>query len=212
MRRLHLGRKTMTNLDSILKRRPLPTKIYIVKAMDFPVVMYRCEFWTIEKAKHQIIGAFELWCRRKLLRVPWTARRCNQSILKEISPEYSLEGLRLKFRLQYFGHMMWRTDSLEKTLMLGKIEGGRRSRWQKMRRLDGIIDMMDMNLSRHSDLVIYREACSAAVHEVPNSQIRLSDWTELLISKPKVKYYKAILMKHYLGGQKSTQWLDMDSN
>ena len=174
--------------------------------------MYRCEFWTIEKAKHQIIGAFELWCRRKLLRVPWTARRSNQSILKEISPEYSLEGLRLKFRLQYFGHMMWRTDSLEKTLMLGKIEGGRRSQWQKMRRLDGIIDMMDMNLSRHSDLVIYREACSAAVHEVPNGQIRLSDWTELLISKPKVKYYKAILMKHYLGGQKSTQWLDMDSN
>ena len=127
------------------------------------------ELWTLKKAEHPRIDAFELWCWSRLLSIPWTARKSNQLILKEISPEYSLEGLRLKFRLQYFGHMMWRTDSLEKTLMLGKIEGGRRSRWQKMRRLDGIIDMMDMNLSRHSDLVIYREACSAAVHGVAES-------------------------------------------
>ena len=196
-------RKATRSLDCILKSRAITllTKARIVKAVVFPVVMYRCECWTIEKAKHQRINAFELWYWRRLLIVPWTTRRYNQSILKEIIPEYSLEGLRLKVKLQYFGHLMWRTYSLQKTLILGKIEGGRRSRWQKMRWLDGIIDMMDMSLSRHRDLVIYREACHAAVHGVANSQTWLSDWTELLISKPKVKYYKVILLKHYLGGK-----------
>ena len=152
----------MTNLDSILKSRDiiLLTNICIVKAVVFPVVMYRCENRTLKKAEGQRIDAFELWCWRRLLRVPWTARRSNQSILKEISPEYSLEGLRLTVKLQYFGHLMWRTYSLEKTLMLGKIEGGRRSRWQKMRWLDGIIDMMDMSLSRHCDLQGSLSCCS----------------------------------------------------
>ena len=144
-RRLLLGRKVMTNLDSILKSRDitLPTKVHLVKAMVFPGVMYGCESWTIKKAEHQRIDVFELWCWRKLLWVPWTERRSNQSILKEISPEYSLEGLILKLKLQYFGHLIQRTDSLEKTLMLGKIEGGRRRGWQKMRWLDGITDSMD---------------------------------------------------------------------
>ena len=194
------------------KNITLLTKIHLVKAMVFPVVMYGCKSWTIKNAECQRIDAFELWSWRRLLRVPSTSRRSNQFILEEISPESSSEVLMLKLKLQYSGHLMWRTDSFETTLMLRKIEGRRRRGRQRMRWLDGIIDLMDMNLSRHSDLVIYREACSAAVHEVPNGQIRLSDWTELLISKPKVKYYKAILMKHYLGGQKSTQWLDMDSN
>ena len=132
---LALGRKTMTNLDSILKSRDitLPVKVYLVKTMVFPVVMYGCESWTIKKAEHRIFDAFELWYWRRLLRVPWTARRSNQSMLKEISPEYSLEGLLLKLKLQYFGHLIWRTDSLEKTLMLGKIEDGRRRGWQRMR-------------------------------------------------------------------------------
>ena len=147
---LLLGRKVMINLDSILKSRdiPLPTKVRLVKAMVFPVVMYTCESWTIKKAERRRIDAFELWCWRRLLRVPWTARRSNQSILKEISPEYSLEGLMLKLKLQYFDHLMRRTDSFERTLMLGKIESGRRRGWQRMRWLDGITDSMDMSLSK----------------------------------------------------------------
>ena len=149
-RRLLLGRKVMTSLDSILKSRDitLPTKVRLVKAMVFPVVMYGCESWTIKKAEHRRIDAFELLCWRRLLRVPWTARRSNQSILKEISPEYSLEGLMLKLKLQYFGHMMWKTDSFEKNLIWEKIEGGRRRGRQRMRWLDGITDSMDMSLSR----------------------------------------------------------------
>ena len=149
-RHLLLGRKVMTNIDSILKSRDiaLPTKVHLVKAMVFPVVMYGCESWTIKKAECQRIDAFELWCWRRLLRVSWTARRFNQYILKEISTEYSLEGLMLKLKLQYFGHLMRKTDSLEKTLMLGKIEGRRRRGWQRMRWLDGITNSMDMSLSR----------------------------------------------------------------
>ena len=149
-RRFLLGRKVMTNLDSILKSRDitLPTKVHLVKAMVFPVVMYGCESWTIQKAEHRRIDATELWCWRRLLRVPWTARRANQSILKEISPGCSLEGLMLKLKLQYFGQLMQRADSLEKTLMLGKTEGRRRRGRQRMRWLDGIIDLMDMGLGR----------------------------------------------------------------
>ena len=174
---LLLGRKVMTNLDSILKSRAitLSPKVRLVKAMVFPVVMYGCESRTLKKAEHQRIDAFELWCWRRLLRVPWTARRSNQSILKEISPECSLEGLMLSLKLQYLGHLMQRDDSVEKTLMLGKIEGGRRRGQQRIRWLDGITDTMDMGLGRLQELVMDREAWRVAIHGVTKSRTQLSN-------------------------------------
>ena len=174
----------MTNLDCILKSRDvtLPTKVRLVKAMVFPVVMYGCESWTVNKAERRRIDAFELWCWRRLLRIPWTARRSNQSILKETNPGYSLEGLMLRLKFQYFGRLMWRVDSLEKTLMLGGIGSRRRRRQQRLRWLGGITDLMAMGLGELQELVMDREARRAAIHGISNSQTRLSNWTELSLS------------------------------
>ena len=192
----------MTNLDSILKSRDitLPTKVCLVKAMVFPVVMYGCESWIIKKAECWRIDAFELWSWRRPLRVPWTPRRSNQSILKEINPGCSLVGLILKLKLQYFGHLMWRADSFEKTLMLGKVEGRRRRGWQGMRWLDGITDSMDMSLSELQELVMDREAWHVAVHGVPKSQTWLRDWTipKCLMSCPARSPASLLMLRLYL--------------
>ena len=176
-RRLLLGRKVMTNINSLLKSRDitLPRKVCLVKAMVFPVVMYGCESWTVKKAERRKFDAFELWCWRRLLRVPWTARRFNQSILKKISPEYSLEGLMLKLKLHYFGHLMQGTDFFEETMMLGKIEGGRRRGRQRMIWFDGITNSMDVSLSELQELLMDREVWSPAVHGIAKSATRQSD-------------------------------------
>ena len=185
----------MTNLENMLKSRDitLPTNFHLVKAIVFPVVMYGCESWTVKKAECWRIYAFELWCWRRLLRVPWTARRSNQSVLKEISPGCSLEGLMLKLKLQHFGHLMWRVDSLEKTLMLGGIGGRRRREWQRMRWLDGITDLLDLSLGKLGELVMDREAWHAAIHGVAKSWTWLSNWTELNLQKLSYAYHIPII-------------------